>query len=326
MPARVGVIGLGLMGGSLLRRCAAVGRPAAGWDVAGGTVAAVVAAGLAAAPTLEQLVAASDVLFVAVPLPALDATFTAVAAMNGAGPAPAGPVVTDLTSVKQPVRELAAGHGLTFVGGHPMAGSELSGFAASSAELLAGAAWVLTLDDGTSLAGWLAVAEILTSIGCRVVPCTSADHDRAVARVSHVPHLLAAAVAAGAAGDPLALALGSGSFRDATRVAASRPELLAAMCCGNAGAVRAELAALMGGLKQAAGLFGDPSLLTGWFELGRTVRAGWPPAPGAGVEIAVDGELRQQLLALGRGGGHLTGVGADRLTGRAGPETGGGNN
>ncbi|MDQ6875221.1 MAG: prephenate dehydrogenase/arogenate dehydrogenase family protein [Actinomycetota bacterium] len=322
MRARVGVIGLGLMGGSLLRRCAGAGWPAVGWDADDGTSAAVAAADLPTSPTLDRLVATSEVLFVAVPLPALDATFTAIAATNGAAPAPADRVVTDLTSVKQPVRELAAGRGLAFVGGHPMAGTERSGFAASSVELLADTAWVLTLDDETPIAAWLTVADILTSLGCRVVPCTSADHDRAVARVSHLPHLLAAAVAAGAAGDPLALALAAGSFRDVTRVAATRPELLAAMCAGNAVALREELAALASRLEHAAGLLGEPDRLAAWFEPGRRVRAGWPPAPGADVELAVDGALGRRLLALGRAGGHVTGVQPGRVTGRAGSETG----
>lgn len=318
MPARVGVIGLGLMGGSLLRRCAALGQPAAGWDADPATVTAARAAGLITADGIAQLLETSEVVFVGVPLPALDEVFAALSAA-GAGQH----TVSDLTSVKQPVRELAGGHGLRFVGGHPMAGTEESGFAASSAGLLAGASWVLTLDQETDLPAWLAVAEIVTGIGCRVVPATSAEHDLAVARVSHLPHLLAAALAAGVAGDPLALALAAGSFRDATRVAATRPDLLAAMCGGNAVPVQAELAALAGRLQLAAGRLGDPGLLAEWFELGRRVRSEWPPAPGPAADLAVDGALRQRLLEHGRAGGHLTGVQPDRLTGRAGPEGGG---
>lgn len=313
MPARVGVIGLGLMGGSLLRQCAALGPPATGWDADPATVTAARAAGLTTADGIAQLVGISEVVFVAVPLPALDEVFAALSA-ESAGKH----TVSDLTSVKQPVRELAGGHGLRFVGGHPMAGTEESGFAASSAELLAGASWVLTLDQETDLPAWLAVAEIVTGIGCRVVPATSAEHDLAVARVSHLPHLLAAALAAGVAGDPLALALAAGSFRDATRVAATRPDLLAAMCGGNAVAVRAELASLTGRLDNAAGLLDDADRLADWFQPGRRVRAGWPPAPGAAMELAVDGELRRRLLALGRAGGHITGVQASRITGQAG--------
>ena len=79
----------------------------------------------------------------------------------------------------------------------------------------------------TSLSDWLDLAALITSLGARVVPATADEHDRAVALVSHLPHLLAFSLAATAADDRLALTLGAGSFRDVTRVAATNPDLAA---------------------------------------------------------------------------------------------------
>ena len=156
-----------------------------------------------------------------------------------------------MVSVKEPVRDLVArrlrGGGLRlagYVGGHPMAGRETAGFAAGDPTLFHGCAWVLCLDEETNLDDWLALARLFTGLGARVVPTTAEDHDRVVAAVSHVPHLLAAALAT-VVSDPLAGTLAAGSFRDGTRVAASAPELIAAMTGGNAGPVLDALDAVM---------------------------------------------------------------------------------
>ncbi len=313
MTNRVAVVGLGLMGGSLLRRLAlataeGAGGPAVGWDADPQTRAAATQAGFTVAASLEEVATDSDVMFLAVPLPELSDVFTRVGAI-----ADHALVVSDLTSVKQPVRDLAAAYDFAFVGGHPMAGTERSGFAASDAQLLAGASWVLTLDEETEIADWLAVAGVLTALGLRVVPCTSADHDRAVARISHLPHVLAAAVTSAAADDPLALALAAGSFRDATRVAATRPELTAAMCGGNSVALRAELDALAGRLRDAQDVLGEPAALTAWFAGASRVRAAWPSAPDVNTELLVDQHLPERLLAAGRAGGHVSAMTTDRI-------------
>jgi prephenate dehydrogenase len=168
----------------------------------------------------------------AVPLPALPAVLREMAGYSG--------LITDVTSVKGPVRDLTAD--FAFVGGHPMAGKETSGFRSADPALFAGCAWVLCLEpDRTSLPDWLTARGTVHRPGC---PGRSHDRGRtrpAVAAVSHVPHLLAAALAAVVADDPLAAALAAGSFRDGTRVAGSRPELTAAMCGGNATVVRPAL-------------------------------------------------------------------------------------
>ena len=122
----------------------------------------------------------------------------------------------------------------------------------------------------------------MTGLGARVVPATAAEHDRAVAAVSHVPHLLAAALTEAAAADPLALTLGAGSFRDGTRVAASPPALTGAMCGGNAAAVRSALDAVLDLLDGArAALDEDDPIgaLVPWLVPAARVRAAWPAQP-----------------------------------------------
>jgi len=311
VAAQVGVVGLGLLGGSLLRRLAATasgGIRGIGWDTDADTRERAGAAGLAVSASLEELAANSDVLFVAVPLPELSIVFTAIS-----GVADPAMIVTDLTSVKQPVRDLAGAYGFAFVGGHPMAGTEESGFTASTPALLADATWVLTLDEETDMAAWLTVAALVTSLGCRVIPCTSPEHDRAVARVSHLPHVVAAALTLGAAGDPLPLSLAAGSFRDATRVAATRAELVAAMCGGNAASLDAELTAFANRLRESRPALYEPERLTAWFSAAEAVRKVWPPVADVQTELAVDGQLPEHLLVAGRAGGHVTAVTAEQV-------------
>ena len=151
--------------------------------------------------------------------------------------------ITDLGSVKRPVLEpVGAAFGSRFVGGHPMCGTERSGHEATDPGLFTGARWAVCLEPGTELPRWLRVAEVALAVGAEVVPVTAAEHDDAVAAISHVPHLLAAALAAAAAeAGPLALALAAGSFRDGTRVVGSDPAFVTAMVEGNAAPTAAAL-------------------------------------------------------------------------------------
>jgi prephenate dehydrogenase len=140
------------------------------------------------------------------------------------------------------------------------------------------------------------VAEVALAVGAEVVPVTAAEHDAAVAAVSHAPHLLAAALAAAAGGaGPLALALAAGSFRDGTRVAGSDPAFVTAMVEGNAGPTAAALDAVRAQLARP------------WPELvaaGHAVRTRWAgDPPRRPVRVPLD---RAALLAVGRAGGALT--------------------
>jgi prephenate dehydrogenase len=320
----VAVIGLGLIGGSALRALARQGHRLLGYD-ADPAVRAMARTAAARTPpaarwqvagALRDAVAGADLVVLAVPLPAIGGVLDDLAAAGYSG------LVTDVTSVKGAVRALVEerlhrGHARLagFVGGHPMAGRETSGFAASDPDLFAGCAWVLCLEPAvTVLDDWLGLADLVTRLGARVVPATAGEHDRAVAAVSHVPHLLAAALIAAAAADPLATTLAAGSFRDGTRVAASPPDLVAAMCGGNAPAVAPALDQVRARLDAAREALDaeDPiAALRPWLAPGSAARAAWPPRPGEPLDLPAEPAA---LLALGRAGGWLTAVAANRRT------------
>jgi prephenate dehydrogenase len=323
---RTAVIGLGLIGGSLLRALAAAGHSVLGYDADPATRAmARTAAAKAPAGARWQVagaardaVAGTDLVAIAVPLPAVAGVLDDLAATGYSG------LVTDVTSVKGAVRDLVMRHTCGFgrlsgfVGGHPMAGRETSGFGATDPDLFRGCAWVLCLEpEETDIRDWLTVASLITALGARMVPTTAAEHDRAVAAASHVPHLLASAVAAHAAADPLALTLAAGSFRDGTRVAQSPPALTAAMCGGNAAAVRAALDAVLESLGTARRALDEPDpigALLPWLAPAARARAAWPPPASEPVDLPAEPGV---LLRLGRAGGWVTSVSADLRTVRA---------
>jgi prephenate dehydrogenase len=319
---RIAVIGLGLIGGSLTRALAAAGHEIFGYDADPATRGvARTAAGQAKATERWQVTASvreaaqnAHLAIIAVPLPAVSEVIDDLANAGFHG------LITDVTSVKGQVRDIVAGRWRRsgaalagFVGGHPMTGRETAGFGSSDPGLFRGRAWALCLEPNvTGLDDFLDVTALATSLGARVVPTTADEHDRAVAIVSHVPHLLAAALVRTAADDPLALSLGAGSFHDGTRVAASSPDLMAAMCGGNADAVDDALTAVVEQLRQAAIALDnkDPiSELRPWFAPATAARSAWPPAPSEPAEIPAQVEV---LLRLGRAGGWITEVSADR--------------
>jgi prephenate dehydrogenase len=281
MPAPpVAVVGLGQLGGSLAAALAAAGREVSGWDVDPAAREAAAARGV----TITQEM--GGVVVLAVPLPAMNTALEGLTIDPDA-------TITDLGSVKRPVvASLEAAFGGRFVGGHPMCGSERSGHTAVDPTLFTGARWALCLEPGTELPRWLRVAEVALAVGAEVVPVTAVEHDDAVAAISHVPHLLAAALAAAAATSPLALALAAGSFRDGTRVIGSDPAFVTAMVEGNAVPTAEALARVQAQLDRP------------WPELiaaGHAVATRQPAMRTVRVPLE-----RAALLAVGRAGGAIT--------------------
>ncbi|MCK9792245.1 prephenate dehydrogenase/arogenate dehydrogenase family protein [Isoptericola sp. 4D.3] len=239
---RVAVVGLGLVGGSLTRLLAARGADVVATDTDPGTRSDARAVGLAVADDLGALCAAApDLVVLAVPLRAVRATAAELAPLLTG----ADTTLTDVGSVKGPVRAAvrAAGLGDRYVGAHPMAGTEHSGFGASDAGLLDGAPWAVTVaEPGTAAAAEPArLAQVLRLVtgplGGTAAVVTDDRHDEAAALVSHVPHVLATQLLNAVAGAPvrdLALGLAAGSFRDGTRVALTDPARTEAMVTENA--------------------------------------------------------------------------------------------
>ena len=241
--APVCILGLGLIGGSLLRDLTAADVPAFGWNRSPSKVQEAVSEGFDVSGDLPEVLrraAAEDALIViATPLPAVE---TMLDAIQEHAP---NCTVTDVVSVKTPVWEAIQARDMQnfFVGGHPMAGTADSGWAASHNGLFDGAVWVLTYDHAWDAKlnptdawsdRWIRVAQMALSVGAEVIPSRSHTHDSAVARISHLPHLLAESLSiVGDNGGALALSLAAGSFRDGTRVAGTQPSLVRAMCEGN---------------------------------------------------------------------------------------------
>jgi prephenate dehydrogenase len=304
----VAVIGLGLIGGSLLRALAAGGHRVTGYDADEATRDQArdraPAEGFSVADSVAEAAIRAELVVLAVPLTVLDDVLGELAGFDG--------LITDVTSVKRPVLELAGKHGFRrYVGGHPMAGKETSGFAASEAGLFDGCAWVLCLEPhDTDLDDWLTLAELFTKMGARIVPVTAAEHDRAVAEVSHVPHLFAAVLAGSLLDSPLDATLAAGSFRDGTRVAATRAELIVAMSGGNRLEVGNALTRMIGELETMRDqLESDPDQLLPYLRAAGGVRRNWPQVPGEPARIPA---VAETLLELGRAGGWITAVAPNR--------------
>ncbi|HET9315320.1 MAG TPA: prephenate dehydrogenase/arogenate dehydrogenase family protein [Vicinamibacteria bacterium] len=220
MPRRpkVAIAGLGLIGGSLAKALRRAGYRVIGVD-APARARDARAAVSETADTVTDACARADVLVLAAP-PAANLRLLRQAARA----APDGLVITDVGSAKRAICAEAKRLRLRgFVGGHPMAGRERSGFAASSPDLFRGCAWILTPDRSAGPATRV-VARLARAVGARPAVLTPAVHDRVVAYLSHVPQVVSWAIASAARNDPVArrhLALAGPGYASMTRLAHS---------------------------------------------------------------------------------------------------------
>ena len=248
-PPTVAVLGLGLIGGSLARALTAAGQRVVGYDRPRVVRAAVAAGAISvAARTLRDAVADADVVVLAAS-PRTNRRLLPQAARS----ARARAVLTDVGSVKRGICGDARRRRLArFVGGHPMAGRESSGFASSSGDLFQGRWWILTPEAGTSPAAVRAVRALARAVGARAIVMGPAEHDRVVAFLSHVPQVLAWALLGAAESDAVAsrrLAVAGPAFRDMTRLARSPRPLWREILLENRVEVRRALAALRAALR-----------------------------------------------------------------------------
>ncbi len=234
------VIGLGLVGSSI-----ALGLRQRGWRVHGDDLSEATVGRAIKAAIIDQAGLAIDatVTFVAVPvLAVVDQVKRALSETNGA--------VTDVGSVKATV--CVACDDPRFVGGHPMAGSELDGLDGADGEMFNGAVWVLTPIADTDDHTIETVSGVVRQLGAEVVALTPEKHDQVVAVVSHVPHLAAATLmklASDRADEHAALLrLAAGGFRDMTRIASGHPGIWLDICAENRPAIVTALGGLIDGL------------------------------------------------------------------------------
>jgi prephenate dehydrogenase len=291
----VAIVGVGLVGGSLGRAMRALPNAphvigiepderARAWAVANGVVGEAFAPD---SPRVDALLGPEgvDLVVLATPVQA------AVGWLNRLGSLGYRGVVTDVASTKSAVflvADMSLSGDATYIGGHPMAGSERSGVEASSAELFRGAYYVLTPSVRTDPDVYRRLHALINSIGARVIAIRPEQHDEAVAAISHVPHVAASALTNLAAeradsGEDV-LRLAAGGFKDMTRIAAGSPELWTGIVFDNRDAVVRGLREYAEILERFAVLLdsGDAEGVRMWLaraaEVRRALPAQWVPA------------------------------------------------
>ncbi|WP_390408608.1 prephenate dehydrogenase [Lacticaseibacillus jixiensis] len=191
-----------------------------------------------------------------------------------------GVIVTDTGSTKTAVMQAAQplmAKGVTFVGGHPMAGSEKSGVKAGRAGLFAEHHYFLVNGNATP-AQILALRNVLSASGMYFEMLSATQHDELVGHISHVPHVVAACLAlnaaAGLAKQPEALNFAAGGFRDTTRIAASDPTMWTAVMQSNTDIIVAELDDYINQLTQARDMIAahDEAAMYDFFAHAQAVR------------------------------------------------------
>jgi prephenate dehydrogenase len=308
LPPALCILGLGLIGSSLAR--AMHDRlPVVGWSPSEETRAAAAADGFDVADTLDSALRRAvqqDALVV------LASPVTTFRGLLGSIDELAPKVrLTDVASVKAVVQDQVANLApqARYIGSHPMAGTANSGWPAGSPGLFDGAAWVTCLTEDSDADDWAAVASVALAVGSRVVPAEPPAHDAAVARISHLPHILALALAqVGEQGGALALSLAASSFADATRVAGTRPALIRAMCETNRDALIDALDDALGIIGVARGSLASTGSLDKITQGGHLARSNFDHRADDLRSVTLDGEeLIDQLLAVGMAGGHVSG-------------------
>jgi prephenate dehydrogenase len=328
----VAIVGVGLIGGSLGAALRALPDAPRVIGIDADEAAAVIALDRgvldeAIGPlAADEALRAADLVVIATPAAAVETWLRRLAGIGYAG------LVTDVASTKADIvrtaRAVLPGPAC-FVGGHPMAGSERSGVAAADADLFRGAYYVLTPDVDTDAEAYGRLHQLVTSIGARVISLAPDAHDEAVAAISHVPHVTAAALAnvadARAHGGSDVLRLAAGGFKDMTRIAAGSPDLWTGICLDNRDAVVRALAELRAQLEQFASLLGDDDRagVRAWLaraaDVRRSLPARWVPASERLRELTVamtdrPGAVSSITQAAARAGCNIEDIGIDHVT------------
>ncbi|MEA2449775.1 MAG: prephenate dehydrogenase [Thermoleophilaceae bacterium] len=305
------MVGVGLIGGSIALAARENGAEVVGYDADPGVMAAAIerAAVDRVAPSIEAAVADADAVFACAPVGALPELLNA--ALKAA---PDDCVVTDVGSTKRSI--CAAVDDERFIGGHPVAGLEVAGVQHARADLFEGAAWYLTPGKVSSGVLYERLHGILKTWGARPVAIDPDSHDRLLATVSHLPHVLANVLVSQAARtrsrENEQLPSVGPSFRDATRVAGANSDIWTDIYVQNAEAIADEVEVTAMALTEVAKMLraGYADGLRAWNERAREDRRRLLEAELAGgamheLRVTVPnrpGIVAALALALGRGG------------------------
>lgn len=205
---KIGVIGLGLIGGSIFKKCREK------YDVVGVSRSVKEENVSSDYSTLKGC----DVVFVCTPM---NKTLDILEKLENY--LDENSIVTDVCSLKEFVSHKS--YKYKFIPSHPMAGTEHSGWEHSFAELFNGAVWAVTPKEDTDLKDFGVLKSVIESMGAQVIMTTPQEHDRAVALISHAPMLVAQALCKNIEDNELAQKLASSGFRDTTRLALSNTEM-----------------------------------------------------------------------------------------------------
>src|SRR3954451_259892 len=328
MGQRIAVLGVGLIGGSIGLAARAGGGHVAGFDTDGATLDAARDRGAIdrAAASVADAVSGADAVFACAPVGALPQLVDE--ALAGA---PEDAVVTDVGSTKRTIANHTSDE--RFVGGHPIAGSETSGVEQARADLFQGAAWYLTPGQRSSGVLYERLHGLIVSFGARPVALDADSHDRLLATVSHLPHVLANVLVSQAAravdreDEPLPRV--GPSFRDATRVAGANSGIWTDIYIQNAEAIADEVDATIERLQDVVQALrsGDAGAVRAWNDRAREhrrrlIEADVEGGPVHELRVTVDnrpGVLAELAVALGRGGVNIVDMrlapAPDNLTG-----------
>lgn len=266
---RLVIAGLGLIGGSiaLAARRADPQLRLAGWDE-NEIVAGAIARGVIDEACRPSEAVAGDLLVIAAP------PHASLFLLDALPAAPAGPIVTDVVSVKRLIVDAATARRLTFVGGHPMAGSEQRGLSSARADLFDGRRWFL-VDVGAGDEVNDAVEAFVATLGARPEWIDAVEHDRLMAALSHLPQVAASALmtAAGRLAGASNLDLAGTGLRDTTRLASSSADMWSEIAAANAGELSRALGLFIEELERARRALDASDPLEPFFETARRWRS-----------------------------------------------------
>lgn len=277
---QLALIGLGLIGGSIGLALKAAGSDwtITGWDQDPQAPQAALARGAIdrAAATAPEAVEGADLVILAIPVTAMHALLAQMAPHLKAGA-----VVTDVASTKQAVTAWAKAllpEGVTFIGGHPMAGTEHSGIAHATPGLFRGAAYVLTPGPDAPGAAMAMLSGLVATLGARPALMSAELHDAEVALVSHLPFLLSASLVRLTTADPSwpeAKKLAATGYQSVSRLASGNVTMYRGICLTNAEALRPWLLAMAQELAHLAARLDDPEYLDAFFTVAKQARDAW---------------------------------------------------
>ncbi len=308
---RVAILGVGLIGGSIgLAARSRAGAHVTGLDPDGAATTEGITLGAldAAASDIRSAVSEADVVVVCVPVGSV--VGVATEALAHAGP---DTVVTDVGSAKAPI--VSAIDDPRFIGGHPLAGAETAGVRHAREDLVDGAPWYLTPRPGTPGVPFERLTRFVAALGARPQAIDPETHDRVMAAVSHLPHVVANVLVAQAAraldGDGTLPATGP-SFRDATRVAGANTSMWTDIYLANRDALVAGIDDALARLTavRADLVAGNADAIAAWNDAARDDRdalLGVGPHGGDVVQLRVavpnrPGVIADLALTLGRAG------------------------